>query len=84
MPGTFDAGYLAGTERRLEDMGYRIRVPLNSPACESYIRDGWTQTHIDGQWATLQMHPLEVYDATEEQFGRQTDGGIEPEQPADH
>lgn len=46
-------------------MGYRIRVPLNSPACESYIRDGWTQTHIDGQWATLQMEPLEVYRSAE-------------------
>lgn len=54
-------------------MGYRIRVPLNSPACESYLRDGWTQTHIDGQWATLQMEPLEVHRTGDEQPGHQHD-----------
>lgn len=66
-------------------MGYRIRVPLNSPACESYIRDGWTQTHIDGQWATLQMDPLEVYRSSDESFrqvGSYDDSEIAP--PSDH
>ena len=65
-------------------MGYRIRVPLNSPACESYIRDGWTQTHIDGQWATLQMDPLEVYDAADEAARRESINAAEIAPPADH
>ncbi len=64
-------------------MGYRIRVPLNSPACESYIRDGWTQTHTEGQWATLQMDPLEVYDVAQDQ-SRQPVDASEVTNPRDH
>ena len=41
-------------------MAYRIQVPLNSPAYDSYVRDGWQETSVEGQWATLQMQELEV------------------------
>ncbi len=41
-------------------MPYRIQVPLNSPALDSYLRDGWHQTHVEGRWAVLQMEELEV------------------------
>lgn len=41
-------------------MPYRIQVPLNSPALDSYLRDGWQQARVEGQWAVLQMDELEV------------------------
>ena len=41
-------------------MPYRIQVPLNSPALDSYLRDGWHQIHVEGLWAVLQMEELEV------------------------
>jgi hypothetical protein len=41
-------------------MAYRIEVPLNSPALDSYLRDGWRQARTEGQWAVLQMDELEV------------------------
>lgn len=41
-------------------MPYRIQVPLNSPALDSYLRDGWRQARTEGQWAVLQMDELEV------------------------
>jgi len=34
-------------------MSYTIRVPLNSPAFQSYVHEGWYQLHVDGLWATL-------------------------------
>lgn len=34
-------------------MSNSIRVPLNSPAFESYVHEGWRQVHVDGLWATL-------------------------------
>ena len=63
-------------------MGYRIRVPLNSPACESYLRDGWVKTHIDGQWATLQMEPLEVHRSEDEHVQQELNPELSP--PRDH
>jgi hypothetical protein len=41
-------------------MPYRIQVPLNSPALDSYLNDGWRQSSTEGQWAVLQMDELEV------------------------
>jgi hypothetical protein len=43
-------------------MPYRIQVPLNSPALDSYLNDGWRQARTEGQWAVLQMDELEVSD----------------------
>ena len=46
-------------------MAYRIQVPLNSPALNSYLKDGWRQSRTEGQWAVLQMDELEVFDHTD-------------------
>ena len=46
-------------------MAYRIQVPLNSPALNSYLNDGWRQSSVEGQWAVLQMDELEVFDHTD-------------------
>jgi hypothetical protein len=52
----------SGREARQEvfAMPYRIQVPLNSPALDSYLNDGWRQARTEGQWAVLQMDELEV------------------------
>lgn len=42
-------------------MSYRILVPLNSPALDNYLRDGWHQARTEGQWAVLQMDEPEMY-----------------------
>jgi hypothetical protein len=42
-------------------MSYRILVPLNSPALDTYLRDGWHQARTEGQWAVLQMDEPEMY-----------------------
>ena len=42
-------------------MSYRILVPLNSPALDTYLRDGWHQSRTEGQWAVLQMDEPEMY-----------------------
>ncbi len=42
-------------------MSYRILVPINSPALDTYLRDGWHQARTEGQWAVLQMDEPEMY-----------------------
>jgi hypothetical protein len=50
------------TTIQVTTMPYRIQVPLNSPALDSYLNDGWRQARVEGQWAVLQMDELEVSD----------------------
>jgi hypothetical protein len=49
-----------GARQEVFAMPYRIQVPLNSPALDSYLNDGWRQARTEGQWAVLQMEELEV------------------------
>ena len=48
-----------------------ILVPVNSPAFDSYLHEGWREVYVDGLWATLRRDQDRRRPSGRSQFDRE-------------